>query len=172
VPLEVLRAHVHQTTFLLLAYALKAAIVVTFVWFARQSRRRPWTSAARRHLGFLLMMAFYLVWSPTVFEHYLSLLFPLLIFVVASSKSFSREALTLVAVIFLFSIGQNLILINWIRYGFEIDSLPELLFVALLKAAPLALTMVLLWRHGSELLRSHAVPAWSRYSLAAQREPV
>jgi hypothetical protein len=172
VPLDILRAHVHQAIFLILTYALKAAVVVTFVWFAWQARRRPWTAAARRHLCFLLMMAFYLVWSPTVFEHYLSLLFPLLIFIVASSTSFSREALTLVAAIFFFSIGQNLILINWIRYGFEIDSLPELLCVSLFKGAPLLLTMVLLWRHGTELLRSHTAPAWSRYEPAARQEPV
>ena len=160
VPLDILRAHVHQATFLVLTYALKAAVVVTFVWFAWQARRSDWTAAARRHLGFLLMMAFYLVWSPTVFEHYLSLLFPLLIFIVASSRSFSREALALVSLIFVFSIGQNLILINWVKDGFQIDSLPELLVVSLIKGAPLVLTMVLLWRRGSELLRSHATPEW------------
>lgn len=172
VSLDILRAHVHQGIFLALTYALKAAVVITFVWFAWQSRRAHWTAAARRHLCFLLMMTFYLMWSPTVYEHYLSLLFPFLIYVVASSKDFSREALTLVALVFLFSIGQNLILVNWVRYGFEIDSLPELLFVALLKGAPLLLTLVLMWRHGRELLQSHHAPAWARFGVAARQQSV
>jgi hypothetical protein len=147
---------------IILTYALKTAVVLTLAWFAWQARRANWTAGARRHLCFLLMMVFYLVFSPTVYEHYLSLLFPFLIFIVASSSAFSRQALALVATIFAFSIAQNLILINWVRYGFDIDSLPELLVVALVKGAPLLLTMVLLWRHRHEVLQSHAAPAWGR----------
>jgi hypothetical protein len=65
----------------------------------------------------------------------------------------------MIAMIFFFSMGQNLIVVNWVRYGFAIDSLPELLFVALVKSAPLLLTMGVLWRHAGEVLQSHA--AWS-----------
>jgi hypothetical protein len=97
-----------------------------------------------------------------VWEHYLALLFPLLIYVVAARGHFSPPAIAVVALIFVLSVGQNLILINWVRYGFQIDSLPELVGVALVKSAPLLLTMVLLWRHAGELLQSHAAPAWSR----------
>ena len=158
--LDILRSHTPLA--IVLTYALKTVVVLVLAWFAWQARRATWTHGARRHLCFLLMMVFYLVFSPTVYEHYLSLLFPLLIFIVASASSFSRQALTLVATIFAFSVAQNLILINWVRYGFNIDSLPELLFVALVKGAPLLLTMVLLWRHRGEVLQSHAAPAWGR----------
>ena len=158
--LDILRARMPLV--IILTYALKTMGVLTLVWFAWQSRRAGWSPAARRHLCFLLMMVFYLVFSPTVYEHYLSLLFPFLIFIVASASSFTRQALRLVALIFAFSIAQNLILVNWVRYGFEIDSLPELLFVALIKGAPLLLTMVLMWRHRDEVLRSHTGPAWER----------
>ena len=158
--LDILRTRVPLV--IVLTYALKTSVVLTLAWFGWQARRASWTASARRHLCFLLMLVFYLVFSPTVYEHYLSLLFPFLIFIVASASSFSRQALTLVAVIFALSIAQNLILINWVRYGFEIDSLAELLFVALVKGAPLILTMVLLWRHRDEVLQSHATPAWGR----------
>ena len=130
------------------------------LWLAWRSRREPWTDAARRHADFLLAVVFFLLWSPTIWEHYLSLLFPLLIFVVASSAHFSRQALILVALIFVLSLGQNLIVVNWFRYGFSFESLPALVGIALFKSAPLLLTLWLLWRHAHEWLRSHALSRW------------
>jgi hypothetical protein len=144
VALDVLRARA-------LTWVLKTIVILTLAWFAWQTRGSTWTVRARRHFCFLLMMVFSLVWSPTVYEHYLSLLFPFLIFIIVSAPSFSRQALTLVALIFVFSLAQNLIVVNWIRYGLKIDSLPELLLVALVKSAPLLLTMGLMWRHRGEL---------------------
>ena len=145
---------------LVLTYALKASVVLTVLWLAWRSRREPWTDAARRHADFLLAVVFFLLWSPTIWEHYLSLLFPLLIFVVASSAHFSRQALILVALIFVLSLGQNLIVVNWFRYGFSFESLPALVGIALFKSAPLLLTLWLLWRHAHEWLRSHALSRW------------
>ena len=142
--------------------ALKAAVVLTIVWLTVRSRREALPVQGRRHLDFTLAVVFFLLWSPTIWEHYLSLLFPLLIFVVAARTDFSRQALALVAAIFVLSIGQNLIVVNWVRYGFEIDSLPELVGASLVKSGPLLLTLILLWRHGGELLRSHAGRAWGR----------
>lgn len=161
-----------RTVLLALTYGLKAAVVLTLLSIAWQARLEPWTAGARRHLSFILMMVFYLVWSPTVYEHYLSLLFPFLIYVIASHTYFSRQALLLIALIFFFSIGQNLILINWVRHGFQIDSLPELVAAGLFKSAPLVLTMVLFWRHTDELLHSHEAPAWTRFAAPGQQESV
>ncbi len=130
------------------------------LWLAWRSRREAWTDAARRHADFLLAVVFFLLWSPTIWEHYLSLLFPLLIFVVAASTHFSRQALIMVALIFVLSLGQNLIVVNWFRYGFAFDTLPALVGAALVKSAPLLLTLLLLWRHADEWLRSHAASRW------------
>ncbi len=157
--------------FLGVIYAMKAAVLLTILSMAWQARTEPWTAAARRHMSFLLMMVFYLAWSATVYEHYLSILFPFLIYVVASHTYFSRQALILIAMIFILSIGQNLILINWVRYGFQINSLPELLAAGLFKCAPLLLTMVLFWRHADELLHSHEAPAWTRFGVPAPELP-
>ncbi|MEO6224083.1 MAG: glycosyltransferase 87 family protein [Vicinamibacterales bacterium] len=150
-------------TLISVTYALRGAVVLTLLWLALRARRAPVVAAARRHLEFSLMMVFYIVWSPTLYEHYLSLLFPFLVYVVATNNHFSRQALVLVALIFIFAIGQNLIFINWIRYGFELNSLPELVGIALFKSAPVSLTMVLLWLHGRELIQSHSAPEWMRY---------
>ena len=149
-----------RLVFLGLTYALKASVVVLVSWLAWRSRREAWTDAARRHADFLLAVVFFLLWSPTIWEHYLSLLFPLLIFIIASQAQFSRQALVLVALIFVLSVGQNLIVVNWFRYGFAFESLPALVGIALFKSAPLLLTMWLLWRHADEWLSSHAGSRW------------
>ncbi len=160
-----------RVVFVGLLYALRGAVVLTIVWLAVRSHRERWSVAARRHFDFLLAVVLFLFWSPTVWEHYLSLLFPFLIYMVAARAYFSRQALILVALIFLLSIGQNLILINWLRSGVEFDSLAELVAVALFKSAPLLLTMVLMWRHSAELFHSHAAPAWERYVVRTGRAP-
>ncbi len=149
-----------RAALLILTYALKASVVLTVLWLAWRSRRAAWTDAARRHADFLLAVVFFLLWSPTVWEHYLSLLFPFLIFVVATRAYFSRQALIVVALIFVLSLGQNLIVVNWFRYGFAVESLPALVGVALVKSAPLLLTLLLLWRHADEWLSSHAATRW------------
>jgi len=145
-----------------LAYAVKIAAVLTILWLTVRSRRERWSAAARRHFDVLMAVMLFLVWSQTVWEHYLSLLFVPLIFVVAARAHFSRQALALIALIFVTSLGQNLIVINWVRFGLSIDSVPELVGITLFKSAPLWLAMVFLWRHSGELFRSHAAPEWDR----------
>jgi hypothetical protein len=61
---------------------------------------RQWVAPARRHFAFLVALAFALLTSDTVWEHYLAFLFPLLCYIVASRRQFGREALALVAAIF------------------------------------------------------------------------
>jgi hypothetical protein len=147
---------------LLLTAALRLTVAATVVWLLVRSRRESWTPAAHRHFRYMLAVIFFLLWSATIWEHYLSLLFLPLIYIVATRRHMSRAAMTAVAVIFVLSIGQNLILVNWVRYGFDIDSLPELLAVALVKCGPLLVTLVLLWRHRRELFRTYDDPAWTR----------
>jgi hypothetical protein len=65
-------------------------------------------------------------------------------------------------------VAQNLILIDWVRAHVAFDSLPALLAAAIVKSAPLLLTMVLLTRHRDELFRSYAAPAWKSVRRAGQ----
>lgn len=174
--IDALRTYAGQTgalgvLLLGVTYALKGAVVLTVVRLTVQSRRSGWTAAARRHFDFSLAVLFFLVWSPTLFEHYLSVLFPFLIYIVATRAHFSRQALALVALVFILSIGQNLIVVNWLRHTFAFDSLAELVGISLYKSAPLLLTMVLLWRHAGELFRSHAAPVWEQYGASPPRSP-
>ena len=151
------------------SYAIKLAVVITLIGLIVRSRRSNLSAAARRHFDFTLAIIFFLVWSPTVWEHYLSLLFLPLLYIVATREYFTRQALAIVGLIFVLSVFQNLILINWLRDRFAFDSLPGLIGIGLLKSGPLLLTMVLLWRHGGELLRSHTADLWQNHPLLAAR---
>ena len=143
-------------------WTLRIAVVAGMLGLVYRSRRERWPAAARRHFAFTLAIVFFLLWSPIVWEHYLSLLFVPLIYVIAAQAHFSRQALAIVAAIFVTSIAQNLILINWVRAHIAIESLPAILAAALVKSAPLLLTIVLLARHWRELFQSYAAPAWTR----------
>ena len=114
----------------------------------------------------LSLLWFFLLWSPTLWEHYLAVLFPFLAYLVACRHEFSHRAQVLVGAIFLLSLGQNLILMEWLRVRYAFDG-AALTGVALLKSGPLWLTLVLLWRHAPELLRSFGAPAWGAMPSAA-----
>jgi len=157
--------------FMALTVLLKAVAAGTVAWLVLAGRQRPWTDAARRHFQFMMAIVFYLLWSKTIWEHYLSFLFPLLIYVVAARASFSREALAIVAAIFVLSLGQNLVLVYWLRDTFAFDTPWALLGIGLFKSGPLLLTLVFLWRHGQELLESHGVPAWGYLPGRAEQVP-
>jgi hypothetical protein len=148
-------------------WALKGTVVVGTLGLVLLSRGRPWTAAAHRHFHFLLSVVFFLLWSPTVWEHYLALLFLPLTYVLAAGAHFSRQARGIVAAILITSIAQNLILINWVRDRMVFDSLPELIAAAMVKSVPLLLTMVLLARHRGEWFESYAAPAWKRFEVRA-----
>jgi hypothetical protein len=147
---------------------LKLVLLGTFAYLFFQSRRYQWSEAARRHFHMLLAILFFVLWSRTLWDHYLALLFIPLIYVVATRHYFSRGAMALVAGIFLLSIGQNLVLTEVLRTRLTLESLGSLLAIAVFKTGPLVLTLVLLWRHSHGLLRSHASPAWERDLLAGR----
>lgn len=147
--------------------ALKLVLLATFAYLFLQSRRQRWPEAARRHFHLLLAILFFVLWSRTLWDHYLALLFVPLIYVVATRQYFGRGAMALIAGIFLLSIGQNLVLTEILHSRLRLESPGALIAIALFKTGPLVLTLILLWRHAHGLLRSHTAPAWERDPLAA-----
>jgi hypothetical protein len=165
-------AHAFPAVFRLgVVYTLKATVVIGTVWLVARNRAEHGPAAARRHFNYLIAVLFFLLWSPTVWEHYLSLLFLPLIYIVAARAHFSRQALALVAAIFVTSVAQNLIVVNWVRYNVELDNVLLKIAVPLLKCAPLLLTMVLMARHASEFLRSFTAAAWEQVETSVVRLP-
>jgi hypothetical protein len=141
-------------------WALRGAVAVGTLWLVYRSWREPWPASARRHFHFTLTTLFFLLWSPIVWEHYLALLFLPLIYVVAAQTHFNREALGIVAAILFTSIAQNLILINWVREHVAFDSVLALAAAAIVKSAPLLLTIVLVSRHWRHWFGSYTAAAW------------
>jgi len=130
------------------------------VYLLVKSRTSKLSQSARRHFDFLTAIVFCLLVSQTVWEHYLAVLFPLLAYVAASHRYFSRSALALAGAIFLLAAWQNLIVINFLRANFHFDTAPELVLIGLCKSAPLWLTAIFLWRSHKEFFGSYAVPVW------------
>ncbi|MBS1788229.1 MAG: DUF2029 domain-containing protein [Acidobacteria bacterium] len=146
---------------------LKLALVLLFGWLYWLSRRERWSSPAQRHFDFLMATTFCLMFSQTVWEHYLAVLFMLLAYVVAAVRQLSSMTLVLLAAIFGTSLFQNIVLTNAVQARFHFDSIPALIVVGMLKSSLLWLTLVFLVRHRAELFQSYLMPQWER--LTARR---
>jgi hypothetical protein len=141
----------------ILAKLLSATLCV---YLLVKSRTSGLSARANRHFGVLTAIAFCLLVSQTVWEHYLAVLFPMLAYIAASYRHFSRSALALAGAIFLMAAWQNLILINFLRANLAFDTSWELLLIGLCKSAPLWLTAVFLWRYRREFIGTYTAPAW------------
>jgi hypothetical protein len=150
-----------DTLFTLVRASLNGAVLGTLAVLLWTGRRQRWTPAARRHFHFTLAILVFLLWSPTLWEHYLGLLFPFLVLLVATRHRLSRAARSLAASIFALSLAQNLILMDWLRRQFSFETIGPLLAVVLVKSGPLWLTLLLLWRHRDDLLRAHSDFGWA-----------
>lgn len=153
-----LQADAYRPLFSGLTIAVQAFVLITVVYLARKAHLAGWQRTALRHFDVIMATLLFLFWSRTVWEHYLSVLFLLLAYVLAVRHRFSRPALLLVAAILALSVFQNLILTSWLRAHVAFDSLPALLAIALVKSGPLLLTLIFLWRHWREWFGSYA--AW------------
>jgi hypothetical protein len=141
---------------LVLAWGLRLAVVGLFVAIMRSRRHLAWPEAARRHFDLAMAICFWLLFSQTVWEHYLSLLFIPVIYCVAIGDRLPSSARRLLAAIFVASLGQNLVLIEFIWTHFEVQSVPALVGIGFFKSAPLLLALFLLWQHRTSLLRIYA----------------
>lgn len=149
--------------------ALRVAVLVLFVRLMLAARRYEWRRPAGDHFRVLMAIAFFLLISQTVWEHYLTFLFPMLVYCLAMRPVLGSGFNRLVVAIIVASIGQSLIVVNVIRNVFAFDSLVALLAIGLLKSGPLLCTVALLTRYRRELLDSYAGAAWQAFSSAAPR---
>jgi hypothetical protein len=134
--------------------------VCCFVIF--KSRKSQLPETARRHFDIHTAVVFSLLVSQIVWEHYLTALFPLLVYFAASKNYFDRSGLWLGAAIFAAAAWQNLILVNLIRSLNSFDTLPGLIFIGIVKAAPLLLTLLFVSRYYRDWISTYRSPAWSR----------
>ena len=65
---------VPRVILVLLTNALRGTVLATVVYLGVKSRSQPWPASAHRHWDFLLAVLFFLLWSMTLWEHYLAML--------------------------------------------------------------------------------------------------
>lgn len=154
-----------------LKLALKLGVVTLFAVIVYRSRARTWTPAARSHFNFLLAISFFSLFGHIVYEAYLTFLFIVLTYIVASERHFGPRARFLIGTILFLSFWQNIIWADLLRHFFRLDSVPELIAIGLFKSGPLILLLVFLWRHHEELFESYDAEPWtfeSRQVMKAQ----
>jgi hypothetical protein len=128
-----------------MAVRLAAAALVIAVLLG--SRRLLPSRAARQHFLFLMSIAFGLFLMPVVWEHYLSVLFIPIAYLLACFPQLKTFDRSMVALICLACLTQNLILTLWLNSQFNPQSIPALLAAGLYKSVPLVGFAVLLWRY-------------------------
>lgn len=141
---------------------LQLGVIGFVVWLWASARRLSLSAPARVHFNLMLAILLFLLSSRTVWEHYLSLLFIPLVYVVASRERFDPRASAMIGAIFGLSVFQNLIFVMWLREQ-AVAAPPLALFaIALLKSAPLLLTLLFLIRYRGELFASYSAHPWYR----------
>ncbi|HEY3441358.1 MAG TPA: glycosyltransferase 87 family protein [Paludibaculum sp.] len=143
--------------------AISLFLAASFFWLIRLSRQAIPTGSARLHFLFLASLCFGQLLLPVVWEHYLAVLFLPLAYFVACHRYFDREALALVAAIFLLPAVRNFTFVLWM-HGAPVhqDAFPlwALMLLALSKSATLLLLAVFLQRHFRSWFRTYAAPNW------------
>jgi hypothetical protein len=111
-----------------------------------------------------MAICFFALLGHIIFEAYLTFVFIVLAYLVASVRWWSREARFLIAAIFFLSFWQNIIWVQALQAVANLDSVPELIAIGVFKSGPLILLLILLARHWRELLDSYGASAWTRPS--------
>lgn len=141
------------------ASIMQLAAVVLVAWLTLRTRRAGLPRPADRHAMVMLSLFLFLLMSKTIWEQYLELLFPPLVYALATREHLGAGARRIVFAICGFCVLQNVMFWAAIRAQ-GIESLSGLMVIAIVKTAPLLLTAVLLVRHWGEWLETYRLPAW------------
>jgi hypothetical protein len=121
-------------------------------WRTYHRARAEGRSSARLVI-YLTALVFGLALMPIVWEHYLSVLFPPFIYVLAVHDRLPRGARTLNWLALALAAPQSLIVVQWLHDRWQVRSWPEAIAVGLVKGGPLLLTIWLWTRYNGKLCR-------------------
>lgn len=133
----------------------KIAAVGAVAVLLHRARRAELEPHARRNLAASTAILFFPLVSEIVWEHYLMVLIVPALYVLARRSCFSVQAVGLTVAALVLCAGQNIVVPLALDRLFEIDSFAELLIVGLYKSGPAILMLLLVARHGTELIESH-----------------
>lgn len=134
---------------------VKVAVFATLLAVFRSSRNEQLPDQGRRRFTFDLALLFFLLFSNSVWEHYLALLFPFLALLLASREVLKSRAFAILVAILALSVLQNLIVSRFLVGSFAFDTLPALLLAVAYKSAPLWLVWFLLLRHRESVFAAY-----------------
>jgi hypothetical protein len=125
---------------------LRLLIGLLFLAWAWRGRRLHAFAApgAQRLLVFLSSLVFGMGLMPIVWEHYLSVLFLPLIYLLAISDSLPKGARVLTVTAFGLAAVQNLVVVQWLHAHWSMSTPADAMLSGLLKGGPLLLTIWLL----------------------------
>ena len=130
----------------------KTAVVATFIYLVRRMRSRLAGPQERAHFAFLLAILFFLLFSQTLWEHYLSFLFIPLACLLAVPQCFERLHGWLLALLIAVMPLQNLIVVRLLQSRFDLDTLTGLLPVLIIKTLPLWLAWYMLLKYNDNIM--------------------
>jgi hypothetical protein len=136
---------------------MKLLVLVVFAALGFASLEQEWTPERRRLFWYLTAISFTLLISQVVWEHYLSLLFIPLAFLLATAPRMSPGDRLHLGIIFGLSILQNLILVLYVRDHVPITNSAALFMVSLVKAGPLLAYLAFLWYRRGFVFRQVAI---------------
>lgn len=136
-----------------LRIVLKLTVLATFLRLLVSSRAQPWVRAQRRVFYYLAAIAFCLLISQVVWEHYLAVLFIPLIFLVTGYHRLERPARLHLGAIFALSMLQNLVIVLLFRDNVPITTTLAMIMVSLVKAGPLLALLLFFWFHQPAIFR-------------------
>jgi len=139
---------------------IRLAVLAWFVWLAFAARRGGLRGPAGRFDLFCLALVADLMSAPIVWEHYHGFLFLPLAYFAATRRQFPGRAVGGLWVIFALSVTQNLVLTQAVSRLVTIDRGPELFLAGLVKALPLLLLLVWVWRYRGDWLATYEGEAW------------
>ncbi|MEO8367656.1 MAG: glycosyltransferase 87 family protein [Candidatus Solibacter sp.] len=139
-----------------LAVRLLAAALLIVAWL--RGRRGVVSQGARLHWLFLTAVTAGVALMPIVWEHYLSVLFLPVAYLLALLPGLERAQIRLLVLVCGFAATQNVVLILWLSDHLQLHSVPSVLVAAILKSAPLLLSTLLLWHARRQLITLYNDP--------------
>ncbi len=152
------RAH---PTIAALSSVLRAGAVLSLILVFVAAARSGISDQARRHFAWMIAAILPMMATPIVWAHYLSAVFLLIAFALATQRHFPRPAMALIAAIVLLSVGQNLIIILEIVRMTGMDQPIEKVGMGVFKSLPLWLTLAFLVLHRRAIFSAYHAPGWS-----------
>lgn len=146
----------------LLTTGLRLAVIGGLVWMLLRLNRTSVAPVAKAHFAFVLSIMIPLILSPVVWAHYLAIFFVPLAHMLAFRREFPSLMLITISGALLFSVFQNLLVVNKIINKIDLDSWAEVFLLTAAKSVTMLLIVAAMLIWSRSYLKTYQNPAWGR----------